>query len=980
MAKMNRGIVIERRERWIADQRASAAEASGQRRFRPDLIVDRTDASNQAFFLVGDTGEQDASQYAVAPYLTGPANSRLTPATGDKTEFALIVSDVIYPAGDINEYINGFYIPYRPYKAPIYALPGNHDWYDGLNGFMFHFCGADPLPVERFRGNSLQPRTRLLGWLWRGSSAPERNRLSAWRGARRKTELREERRREHRQGGGAESQLLSPLSAGSTQGRVVDNDRETPSPGIQPAPYFAIDLPDVVLVSIDTGITGEIDDEQGQWLLRVSRIPKQKMLLTGKPIYVDNAYHPCEILWGEPNKPLGEQAAFATVDDVIREEKFGYLGSIGGDVHNYQYYPVHHTRQKRALHYFVSGGGGAYLSPTHRIPVVGGFPDRTKAEEEKHPWPRHDLKMPAEPASGRNVDAKDRFRCYPLRGDSLAYAARHSGPRFFSLLVGSTAAFCTAAYLYTDALPVRASAQLGSLAIYGLPTAAAFLVLIRTLASGWRKRWARHGAPPQLMSEEADQPGTLPSLIPAIPKLLRGAEGKTAAERDQPSRRGTAKAAAIALFAVALLGVFAWVISHFSNQNLLTSVAFWIALGVSLMAPVMLVAVVLGSHDLQGSVPSAVKDLIPSAALISAVWILVPRAPSVGEAPAWFVVTVTSLAAASLITLLVRALRRWAARAPKASGPYLLNGLLRAAPPTALLVALGIKYETGWLTEFVLGITFTFLAVWLLAPREETTAPDSYTGRARRIGEVLAYISILAWTAVVLLLLREIGNGWISNGLIAGASFLVMAAVAIVVMGLAVLTPLKIRTWFGLAALIGIVGLALSPLHWGWLLAASSLLVAVTALQNRALRSGSLNADRAERYIATALAIEPERPVGEGMPQGRTEQELVRLLYPYASADDPGKRGPGLEAGIPGLAGRLLSELADADEAPFFKSFLRCDVIDGNRAGGDHDRTLVVRCFGVTGYGSEEEHPPIEDQVEIPFRSASSFAAWLESG
>jgi hypothetical protein len=985
MAKMKPELVVERRARWTAHQQASGVEGPGQGRFRPDFIVDRTDASDQAFFLIGDTGEQDASQYAVAPCLTGPANSELTPGTGDETQFAVIVSDVIYPAGDINEYINGFYIPYQNYRAPIYALPGNHDWYDGLNGFMFNFCAADPLPIERYRANSLKPGTRLLAWLWRGSSAPERNRLGAWRGARRSMEWREDGRREHSQDeGNPRGRLFRRFQRSDSQDRAPEDLAEPPAaPGIQPASYFAIELADLVLVSIDTGITGEIDDEQGRWLLRVSRIPKQKVLLTGKPIYVDNAYHPCEILWGEPRKHLGEEGGFATVDHVIREESFGYLGSIGGDVHNYQYYPVRHTTQRRTLHYFVSGGGGAYLSPTHRIPAIGGPLDRSRAEEKRHPWPRGELKMPAESAPGRSVDLKDRFRCYPLRGDSLAYAARRSGPRFFSLLVGATAAFCTAAYLYTDALPVRESAQLGSLALYGLPTGILFGLLAYTWASTWlKRRRARRRAEGAPMSEEGETPRTPSSLIPPLPKFVRQffrpAEGKTAAERDEESKRGTAKVAAIAMAILVFLGGFAWVISLISNQDLLTSVAFWIAIGTSLMAPVMLVAVILVSHDLRGSIPSAAKDLLPGAALISAVWILVPRAPVLGEAPAWFVVTITSLAAASLITFGVRALRRWAASAPEAGAPYLLNGLLWAAPPAALLVALGIKYGTGWLTEFILGIAFTFFAVWLLAPREETGTPGRPVGWERRIGEIARFSSILAWTSIALLLLREVGDGWISNGLIAGASFLVMAIVAIVLMGSAVLTPLK-RIGLGLAALVAIVAIALSSLRWGWLLGASSLLVIGTALQNWALRSGRLNADRAERYIATALAIESERPVGGAMPQDRTERELVRLFYPYASADRPGERGPGLETGVPGLAGRLLSELADADQPPFFKNFLRCDVLERNGAEGDADRTLLVRCFGVTGYQSEEDHPPIEDEVEIPFRSGSSFATWLRS-
>ena len=65
----------------------------------------------------------------------------------------VICSDVVYPDGDVNEYLNKFFRPYKDYTKPIYALPGNHDWYDGLNGFMIHFCGAKPsVELPRSRG------------------------------------------------------------------------------------------------------------------------------------------------------------------------------------------------------------------------------------------------------------------------------------------------------------------------------------------------------------------------------------------------------------------------------------------------------------------------------------------------------------------------------------------------------------------------------------------------------------------------------------------------------------------------------------------------------------------------------------------------------------------------------------------------------------------------------------------------------------
>lgn len=96
------------------------------------------------------------------------------------------------------------------------------------------------------------------------------------------------------------------------------------------------------------------------------------MLLTGKPIYVD----------GEHNA--------GPVDDLLRDPRANYVAAIGGDIHNYQRYPVA-LPDGRRIHYIVSGGGGAFMHATHQIPRV---------------------ELPGV--------SEDDFRCYPLRGDSLA--------------------------------------------------------------------------------------------------------------------------------------------------------------------------------------------------------------------------------------------------------------------------------------------------------------------------------------------------------------------------------------------------------------------------------------------------------------------------------------------------------------------------------------------------------------------------------
>jgi hypothetical protein len=85
-----------------------------------------------SFLLLGETGEGDISQYIPMSVIESVAPD---------TDSMIICSDVIYPAGGIVEYAYKPSWPYRNYPRPVYALPGNHDWYDSLRGFMTYFCG-----------------------------------------------------------------------------------------------------------------------------------------------------------------------------------------------------------------------------------------------------------------------------------------------------------------------------------------------------------------------------------------------------------------------------------------------------------------------------------------------------------------------------------------------------------------------------------------------------------------------------------------------------------------------------------------------------------------------------------------------------------------------------------------------------------------------------------------------------------------------
>ena len=388
-------VINAHRQGWLSRQRNASAEVIdddlriGIRSMSPraETSTDRQ-LKELTFLIVGDPGERDASQYAVVE----PLLSTCDDGAPDGSAFLVIASDVIYPAGDVNDYIDGFYLPFERYKPPILAIPGNHDWYDGLNGFMYHFCGQQPLPPTSYRAGSYTFQERMARRLWRKAARPDY------------PELLRARSKRH-------SECSEPWKPD------------------QPAPYFAVESEQLLVVCIDTGITGKLDREQGDWLRRVSQDARSKILITGKPIYVNNEYHPGPIVWGdERNEHLTEETeGHRTVDDIVRDPRHGYIAVIGGDIHNYQRDSVtvrdgvgeQDGVEPRRIEYITSGGGGAYLSATHKIGRI-----------DLNPW----SKPQGLPKTVDPVTESD-FRCYPLRGDSLARFTRRSMFAVYALVI-----------------------------------------------------------------------------------------------------------------------------------------------------------------------------------------------------------------------------------------------------------------------------------------------------------------------------------------------------------------------------------------------------------------------------------------------------------------------------------------------------------------------------------------------------------------
>ncbi|GEM_PF-1846841 len=101
------------------------------------LEPDRLRPDGFRFLILGDTGEGDASQYGLVPLLRAL-----------KPDFMIINGDVAYPAGRTSanhgsdDYVCGLFQPYRDFNCPIWAVPGNHEYYGEGRGREFHdvFC------------------------------------------------------------------------------------------------------------------------------------------------------------------------------------------------------------------------------------------------------------------------------------------------------------------------------------------------------------------------------------------------------------------------------------------------------------------------------------------------------------------------------------------------------------------------------------------------------------------------------------------------------------------------------------------------------------------------------------------------------------------------------------------------------------------------------------------------------------------------
>ena len=250
-----------------------------------------------SFIVIGDTGEGDASQHVLRDQL-------MSVASREEVRFVVVSSDVVYPTGAMRDYEAKFWLPFKGVTKPVFAIPGNHDWYDALEGFNATFLTASAARAAM--------AARVNADLKISTTTADR---------------------------------IDELVAEATRLR-----REYGVPtGFQRAPFFDIQTDTFALLAVDTGVVKRVDDEQLVWLEQALARARGKTILAvlGHPFYAG----------GMDLRPGHED--FQKLYDLLRAHDVSIV--MAGDTHDLEHY-LEPTATGRVIQHVVNGGGGAYLS------------------------------------------------------------------------------------------------------------------------------------------------------------------------------------------------------------------------------------------------------------------------------------------------------------------------------------------------------------------------------------------------------------------------------------------------------------------------------------------------------------------------------------------------------------------------------------------------------------------------------------------
>lgn len=247
--------------------------------------------------FISDTGDGFNPTYSIASLV---AQSELVVTSGDhaltlpRAGVLIMGGDQIYPTPSKELYDAKFKIPFAmalpedsvsPSKRPhLYAIPGNHDWYDGLGNFIKIFC--------------------------------QRRSIGAWQ---------------------------------------TKQDRS----------YFALPLPgNYWLWATDIQLNADIDQPQLDYFTAVAEeMPNGSkiLLVTAEPAWVYRALQKKDESWNRLTYFIQQ---YILPDRAGK--RFTLAAMLTGDLHHYSHYES--VDRSLCQHFIDSGGGGAFLHLTHKLP------------------------------------------------------------------------------------------------------------------------------------------------------------------------------------------------------------------------------------------------------------------------------------------------------------------------------------------------------------------------------------------------------------------------------------------------------------------------------------------------------------------------------------------------------------------------------------------------------------------------------------
>ncbi len=122
----------------------------------PESIASIVASGGISLHCVGSTGgiQNSNPQHAVAEAMSADLIG-----SSDQPAFFYHLGDIVYFYGSASLYYQQFYEPYRDYRAPIFAIPGNHDGDiqlgtsdSSLSAFLSNFCAPSSLANSDAKG------------------------------------------------------------------------------------------------------------------------------------------------------------------------------------------------------------------------------------------------------------------------------------------------------------------------------------------------------------------------------------------------------------------------------------------------------------------------------------------------------------------------------------------------------------------------------------------------------------------------------------------------------------------------------------------------------------------------------------------------------------------------------------------------------------------------------------------------------------